>query len=286
MLQIDSLLILCNRKGSHVFQIYNTNTKKLIKECGTFGRGPNEFISPSMTGQFIKRKDKVLFYVNCFKRKKLFTIDLYNLLNGKDYVFKKRSLPTELIVMTNMVVIDSIIIGNTLQGKITFTCNLNNNQFSFWDYYPKISFINSCNEHKRYTLYCKRFVYNDKRKLLAGSFYKYFNQLSFYTTEGKRIKTIKLPTIDFNLRTCDFINEAPGYCTSIVNYSNNIYLSYNEYPTNEEHKGLMNVFDWNGKALKQYLIINSFIPIFTVDEINKKIYGFDVGNGSIVEFDL
>ncbi len=41
MLQIDSLLIICNTKGAHVFQIYNTNTKTLLKECGSFGRGPN-----------------------------------------------------------------------------------------------------------------------------------------------------------------------------------------------------------------------------------------------------
>ncbi len=244
-----------------------------------------------MTGQFFKNEEGTIFYVSCFGRKRLFSISLNNLLNGKDFVVKQDLLSTKLGVQTKLLVIDSLIIGNTVQNKITFTYNINNKQVSFWDYYPEISFISSLDDHERFTLYCKRFIYNKSHSLIAGSFFTYFNSLIFYTPEGKRVKSIKLPTFNFNLKTKASLGDAPGYCTSIVNGFNNIYMSYYEYPNIENNKGVINIFDWEGKALKQYLIKNTFLHCFVVDEINHKIYGYSPENeenemSPIIEFDL
>jgi hypothetical protein len=293
MLQIDSFLIVLNQEGKFAFQVYNTNSKLLVKECGKFGRGPNEFIMPRFTRKILKNGEGCFFYVYCAERKLIYTIDLYNLIDGKAYVKEKHQLTTKLHIQTHLINIDSLVIGcsDGTKGQ-TFAYNIYNKNLNLWDYYPDIPNINDFNEYDLYVLYARSWVYNEELNLLAGAFNTTFNQLDFYTPQGERKKTIELPTTNYRLKAKHFTEESPNYASGIISAYNNIYVSYSPeaYKNKVEYKlgSVINVFDWNGKPQMQYFIKNAMIWMPVVDEVNRKIYAYapESMESPFVELDL
>ena len=295
LMQIDSFLIVLNYEGKYVYQVYNTNKKTLVKECGKFGRGPNEVILPRFATQYLKNDNGRFFYVYSSPRKLIYTIDLDKLLAGNDYVVEKNKLSKKLGMQTHIIKVDSLVIGSNygINGKI-FTYNLYNKKLKLWDYYPEIPNMKSFNEYELYVLYARIWTYNKERNLLAGAFGTYFNQLVFYTTEGKRLKTIKLPTTDYKLNSKQFLEKDPGpsYATNITTAYNNIYVSYaaDAYKDKVKYKlgSVINIFDWDGEPKMQYFIKEKLIWMSVVDEINNKVYAYapDNEDNLIVEFDL
>ena len=289
MLQIDSFLIISNYKGKNVFQVYNTNRKKMICQVGNFGKGPNEFINPMMINQYIK-KDGCIYFFIWDKRKILYTIDLNKLLSGDNFIIKKEKLSTKFGIQSGLVKIDSTVLGisDESEGK-TFEYNLNSQEVNLWDYYPKIKNTDTYNSYDLYLLYSGYMLYNDKRNIVVKSYISYFNQLVFYTPSGNRIRTIKLPQIDYNL-TKENVIDAPSYTYYLQQGNKYIYATYDNYVDKNalNYKGLLNVFDWEGNPVVRYKIENKVISAFAVDEINGKIYGYAHESGTylMVEFDL
>ena len=112
ILCIDTFLILLNRKGDFVFDIYNTQQKKLITKSATFGRGPSEFAMPQLTRQYYKNKNGTFFYLWDSKRKFFYTINLEKLISGKEFIENKVPLSDYLTIQSHVIKIDSVIIGS------------------------------------------------------------------------------------------------------------------------------------------------------------------------------
>ncbi len=289
MLQIDSFLIISNQKGDNVFQVYNTNRKKLICQGGNFGKGPNEFINPQMMNQYTK-KDGCIYFFIWDQRKNLYTLDLNKLILGENFVIHSEKLSTKFGIQSGLVKIDSTVLGfsDDSEGK-TFEYNLNSKKTDFWDYYPTIKNINTYSNYDLYFLYGAFMAYNAKLNTIVQCNTSYFNQLVFYTPSGKRIRTIKLPEIDYILNGENVIN-APSYSFYLQHNDRYIYVSYDDYVGKNQlqYKGLVNVFDWEGNPVVRYNVENKLISAFAVDEINGKIYGYahESYNYLIVEFDI
>lgn len=289
MLQIDSLLVILNRKGKNAFQVYNTNTKKMICQRGNFGNGPNEFINPQLMNQYIKKEGGINIFI-WDQRKILYTIDLNKLISGDNFLINKEKLSTKFSIQSGLVKIDSTVLGfsDNSEGR-TFEYNLNSKETILWDYYPKINNLNTYSSYDLYLLYSAWMAYNDKLDIIVKSYITYFNQLVFYTPSGKRISTIKLPEIDYILNGENVIN-APSYSFYLQHNDNNIYVAYDDYVDKNQlkYKGSVNVFDWEGNPVVRYKIENKVISAFAVDEINGKIYGYahESYNYLMVEFDL
>jgi len=289
MLQIDSLLIITNLKGKNVFQVYNTNRKKMIYQGGNFGKGPNEFITPLMMNQYIKKDGCIYFYL-WDQSNNLFTIDLNKLILGDNFVIKREKLSTKFGIQSGLVKLDSTILGfsDGSEGR-TFEYNLNSKETDLWDYYPRIKNMGTYSSYDLYLLYSAFMAYNDRLNIILKSYVMYFNQLVFYTPSGNRIRTIKLPKIDYILNRENVI-DAPSYSFYLQHNDRNIYVSYDDYVGKNQlkYKGSVNVFDWEGNPVTRYMIENKVISAFAVDEINRKIYGYahESYNYFIVEFDL
>lgn len=289
MLQIDSFLIILNRKGKNAFQVYNTNQKEMICQGGNFGKGPNEFKNPLMMNQYIK-KDGCIYFFIWDHRKILYTIDLNKLILGDNFVSNREQLSTKFGIQSGLVKIDSTVLGfsDDSDGR-TFEYNLNSKETNLWDYYPKIKNTNTYSSFDLYILYGAFMAYNNKLNIVVKSYASYFNQLVFFTPSGNRIRTIKLPNIDYNLNSENAISS-PAYTFNLQHSDSYIYVSYEDYADKNQlqYKGLVNVFDWEGNPVVRYNIENKLISAFAVDEINGKIYGYahESDINSIVEFDL
>ena len=291
ILCIDTFLILLNKKGDFVFDIYNTQQKKLITKSGTFGRGPSEFERPRITRQFFKNKKGTFFYLWDDNKRYFYTINLQKLISGNDFIEKKERLSNKLSFQTQIIKIDSIIIGSTMmkEGSI-FKYNLISSKIDFWPDYPNDEKYKKLNEAERYNLFGKYWIYNEKTQQLAGSYENGINQLGFFNLDGECLKSIMLPTVDYHFNAKRFNDEAPRYAAGTCGNEETIYVSYRDHPLKEQHdaKGLICVFDWNGKPIKQYLIKNTLFASFAIDSINNKVYGYapDNDNRTIFEFDL
>lgn len=289
MLQIDSLLIITNLEGNNVFQVYNTHRKKMIYQGGSFGKGPNEFITPLMMNQYIKKDGCIYFYIWDHSNN-LYTLDLNKLIVGENFVIKREKLSTKFGIQSGLVKFDSTVLGfSDGSGGRTFEYNLNSKETDVWDYYPRIKNMDIYSNYDLYLLYSGFMAYNDKLNVIVKSYVLYFNQLVFYTPTGNRIRTIKLPKIDYILNRENVI-EAPIYSLYLQHNDKNIYVSYNNYVDKNQlkYKGSVNVFDWEGNPVARYIIENMLISAFAVDELNSKIYGYahESYNSLIVEFDL
>lgn len=121
--------------------------------------------------------------------------------------------------------------------------------------------------------------------------------IELYNKKGDLIKRIHGPEqflsqikehSDGNIKTSNPIKgKAQGAYRNPINTGEEIFVLFNGKLIDEEGSSLTNkilVFDWNGNPLKVYLL-NQDIFAFTVDAINKKIYGIsDNPEYHIIEF--
>ncbi|MCG8475135.1 MAG: hypothetical protein MI784_06640 [Cytophagales bacterium] len=231
MLMVDSLLVISNVKGPHpAFQVYNANSLSLVKEGGTFGRGPEEFLSAaSLTGQFFKDKktSERFFYAYSTGRKVFYTVSLDKLLQGRPFVVKKNKLSKQLWNQSFLLKVGHSLIGNSpgTKGK-TFCYDLDNTEkIDKWDYYPEIDNISQFSDQQRYSLNQKSWAFNPRKQLLAGATGTYFNRLIYCTPEGKRVKVVSLPQKEIKLTKHNYDNF-PDYAGIIIASGNNIYRVY------------------------------------------------------------
>lgn len=210
---------------------------------------------------------------------------------GKNFIEKKESLSKEIDIQTHLINVDSVLIGSTdIKGGPIFKYQPSTDKLNFWDYYPNNVDYEQLNTTEKYVLYARSWVYNKDKKILAGCYYSYFNQVNFFNLDGDCLKSIKFPTLDYKFDTKTVLFDSPIYATSAIGTANNIYITYKsgKEMIEEDIKGMINVLNWEGIPVKQYLIKNVNIGSFAIDEINNKVYGYAPENeeSSIVEFDL
>jgi hypothetical protein len=287
--QIDSFLVISNSKGDYVFQIYNTNTKKLIKETGSYGRGPGEYKKPKLLNQFERKDDSIELYVTDTRRKLIASVNVKKMLEGENYIEAPKQLSKKFLVQTSILKIGDNVLGisSDSEGRI-FNYNTSTSDLNFWSVYPKSNKFKSFSKYELYVLYSVHWAYNKDKNKLVAAYNTYYNQLVFFDVHGKPQKIVKLPSKDHKLKKRNPIDDIPMYVNNIWSNDKCIYVMYSNYLNSKEYKCFMNVYDWEGNPIKQYQIKDYELSRFVVDEINKKVYAYARDNidSQFVEFDL
>lgn len=284
MVVIDSLLIIQTRQEPFI-HIYNTKNYKLLAETGSKGRGPNEFIRPELQN-FISYKDSTpLINIYDYTRRRITQVNVYNAIYQKGDVFDQKPLPENIKDYLNHFFYydNNHLIASSENGGRFYIYNRKSKKSLRIPYLPKLDF--NIKKPWLYGIYRSATVVNTKENKFASAPIG-LGQLDFFNLEGKYIKSsvfesskedvkselskkehkkinIKFQIADITAKD-DFIYA--------LNFNNRL-ITVNEDPSNIDNMKIQ-VFDWNGKAKKEYMLDKRYITSFAVDVKNHTFYGY------------
>jgi len=140
---VDSLLVILTYGDPFKFHVYNKNTLKFIGKFGSEGRGPSEYLLPSIMSQEIRIKDSslLLIYDNTLRR--LNYVNILEAIDKTNYYpksisFHDRKISQVDILGSAVVSADSFIVGtsNTSNSGRFFCYDIYKNNMKWEPYYP------------------------------------------------------------------------------------------------------------------------------------------------------
>lgn len=291
---LDSFLIIQKAEEKYV-QIYSTNTHKLLAETGSSGRGPGEFITPELTNQYNYADKNPCIYVHDLSRNRITYIDIINNIDKPGIINKQEILPNVGNHLTRFFYKgDSSFLAAPEDGGRLLFYDEKKSRKIIKPFVPKLDF--SIKKDYLPTIYRSVCCVDEDRGLIALSpilmgridFFdlkgEYINSTVFNSTEDLQ-KELSNP-IENNpmLQICD-LDSKEGMIYGL-NYNNRIQELY---PTKTNIKNLkIQVFDWLGHPIKEYILDKHFISSFAVDVINNRIYGYcpNANDHTIVVYDI
>lgn len=261
----DTILIMESRSANTMFRIYSFPQLKFIKELGTVGRGPNEFMFPTL----IPTKDKeALCYVFEGTNKKI-----YKLAKDLNLYPLETSTPDKYLNERTEKQFSALNENNILFSNYTQVYHYINDSTAI-DPVKEIIDLRYLKGHKFWGAYIGSFGVNDAFNRFVYA-YKYDKRLVFGDLEG-------------NTRIIKFKQDQAGFAQSldenVTNYwklypcKNYVYISYSGRKPVEAYRDNTNgdryiyieKFDWNGNPVSKYKLDKW--GYFMVDEQNNKLY--------------
>lgn len=287
LIATDSILIVKNPNEGNVFMTYSLPDFKLIKSFGLMGRGPNEFMFPSITRS---NNEDYLCYIYQRFHDKLYSLD-------NNYSIKEIKIPTasnkksygdkQLRTLSDN---HFIYAESTNNGKSIFDFQFDDDTLIKKEIY-NLAFSS---KHKNWAAYIGDFEAN-KDKNRAVFAYKKFKRLVFIDIEKGTKRIINFGVDEAKTGSVhDMLAE-----DNITHYwgmsaqDNYVYCLYSGRTPIEVHnqlkqsKGYIYVeqFDWNGNPIKKYKLNNW--GYFCVNKSEDKIYLMSTTDADpFVTFDL
>jgi hypothetical protein len=253
-----------------------------LSSFGNKGKGPNEFIAPSLLkGAINNGKDSQrLIFIHDFKRNKISRIDIDQILKDeKD--FELISIPeTDNYLPFMHYFGNNYLIGTpSRKGIITIIDSVNNKSITI-PYLPKLDF--DIPEHSFSVIYRPAvIVNNEETKVAVASLY--LGELNYFGLDGNLLNTVVFESRD------EYKNElikGAGAFSEIkeqiieLNAGDNYIFALNSNTAvkdfkSDERKAKIQVFDWGGNALMEFKLDQRHISSIGIDTTHKRIYGFD-----------
>lgn len=274
---VDSLLLINNYKEKF-FRVYSTNTHKLLSEFGLRGRGPGEFISPELTGQvsFDKQTKIPFIYVYDMERHILSYIDVYEYIAPQGHSYKEERIPNVNSYLTRFFFKNnSFFFGIPESGGRFLFYNYKTSKVNIIPFIPNLGF----NIKPSYlpNIYRSSCIINEESNILVSAAIL-LGEIDFFDLNGNFIKsTVFESDAKKNLKK-DFSNkiEPKTYILQLLSQGNLIYgLNYNSNNwgvDDEKCYSKIEVFDWTGQPVKEY-ILDRKVFSFALDTMHKRIYG-------------
>lgn len=292
---VDTFLVI--QKGEEKFiQIYSTNSHELLIEFGLEGRGPGEFMGPSLkkfTG-YDKENESPIVYVFDFKRQMLNSINILKIVNGIGSP-KQESLPfSNFVPFLYYKQKDYYLASTTGQGRFLIYDAKNSNK-NIIPYLPNLDF--TIHEQSMKTVY-RSAVSVDLEKGLIAAAPLFLGELNFFDLKGNLIRSsIFEPRDKFKeeLKAGESSFENIKYYIEDLDVKNELIyaLNYNTSVNKFSKKtGSFNVkvqvFDWKGQPIKEYHMGDRLITSFAIDSNHKKIYAYSPTERehTIIKYDM
>lgn len=279
------------------FSLFCFETHALVTTFGDRGMGPGDFLSPNIMRSL---KDSTgqnhHLYIMDRGRRKIMEIDILKTILDNELVFKgMEDLPAD-------------------QDFIHYFKLNNDERLCFNDLY-ELSIYNLTTE--KYSSLNEKRIYRNYSVISEEAKRNFFFRTVTLNPEYPLLAVISdnIPQIDIykiesrnNLSEIDFVNSVitdnmPKKISEkdilsggirVFNYSNCSNSNYifllninqmDEYIQVKSKPISIQVIDWNGKAICNYLI-NEYINYITVDNANKYIYGIDYLQDKIFRYEL
>ncbi|MDT8402759.1 MAG: BF3164 family lipoprotein [Bacteroidales bacterium] len=259
-----------------------------IGDYGNFGRGPNEFPYPDVQNAVATDSGFALFDMI----KGFVFINVHNLINGCDFIYRQIRTPGELYMLNDAHIInDSVIIGMPYMGNaenMYVIYNTHRVNINYFGEYPDIFGNKSSNE--LWAAFWRHSTVKPDGTAIA-SFFDSQKLLRIYSSAGKLLKEVMMkPQRDY---FSDKYRNREGltHYYKVVNSTDKyLYaLCYNAKLKNflETHP-VIEVWDWNGKPVARFRMGNSVLTfevtpdddkIFCIDnQTSNKIYVYNIGD--------
>jgi hypothetical protein len=281
---VDSLLIVINRKGSFIFQFFNISTNKTIIELGKRGKGPGEFIEPTLLishNNKLQAINKTLQMFDYVSRRKT-VIDLSKTLELDSLVFFQERLPYSLGFIDRIWYdSDSLICYRGEDNQINRLTIFNpiNSSMKIIPFRAPDCQLKMSNNFERFFYYTQEIDINISRRLIVTAPI-FVGQLDFHNFNGDYLYSSKWEHEEVLNK---IINEPKKFrpkihITQIKSDANTIYaLNVNGYrlsdKLNQETNSELLLFDWFGNPIKKY-ILDRRVTNFAIDFKNQYIYGY------------
>ena len=276
---IDSLLLIINNNGDHLFQVYNVNNDILISEFGKKGKGPGEFYEPILMND-PRRKDKYQLKIFDCARRRIVNVDLKQSVIKKETVFTENYLTNELHHISDIYCIhDSIFYFLGEKNKFSIYNAKNKTKIDV-PYAIKDLDYNIPEKYEQIAYSSSKIVVDSTHDVIVTA-PKCLAQLDFYNLKGEYVKTVKFADhVEFwNNELIGNKVDAKMYIYDIKTTDDFIYALSLNATTNQltnQSKDISSellVFNWAGEPIKKY-IFDTCLGYFAIDHRNKCLYGY------------
>ena len=273
----DSLLFISDFRGDSLLWIYDIKENEFISKFAPFGEGPDDFLSPIE----IKLLDSVLIIHNRWH----YSLKEYDLNSDGSFLIKKSAiskLPTDIDRVHPLNDHNYIASGRFKEGRYVIL-DKNGEPIRYCGEYP--SYFNG--EKKipnfpKFMFHQTMFDSNSKGNKLACVTSHVLDIMEYTDDSLRLIHRLLLSPYGYEYRQNEYSaqaiedirNEIGGrrvYATDDFIYLLYIPFTEKQYHELQSKTCEIWVFDWNGKAIKKF-IINSDICTFCVNRENNTIY--------------
>lgn len=268
VLSIDSFLIV-QKTNEKYFQIFSTNTYKLLTEFGSYGKGPGEFSRPELTGQiaydpFTKNP---LVYVYDSQRLLLTFIDIIKCIKNPTYINNQKRIPNVNAYIDRFFYSnDSIFFAIPEDGGRFLFYNYRSSKIEIKPFVPEVNF--SMSGYLFRHVYRSSCVVNEEKSLIAAA-PLLLGEIDFFDLNGNYIKSTIFESTENLKKTLAKGGES---LDPKIQISQLVSVGDLIYGLNNNSKIL--VFNWSGQPVKEYILDDRFVFSFAIDLAHKRIYGY------------
>jgi len=279
---IDTFLVI--QKSEEPFiHIYNTNTHQKLVEFGKKGRGPDEFLGPSLMKQisYDSSNNSPLIKIFDYKRQEINTINIFHAIENK-VIKTQEALDSNGNFLLYFFYKDEDFYVATPENKGRFVIyNYNTSEINITPYLPETDF--DIPKLDLSAVYRSTSFVNIDKELIASASY-FFGQLDFFDLKGNHIRSTTFePSNKFenelkagsdswkNIQLGIDDLDAKGEYIFGLNFNNSISTYLTPKRTNNPK---IQVFNWEGLAIKEYTLDNRLITAFAIDTNHDRIYAY------------
>lgn len=271
-------LYVLNSEDSPFLTIYDLNAAKTIKQWGTIGNGPEDYVIPSLSE--MNRVNSYAVYSNGQNKMDVYHLDVDSLIKICKYHFpiwnKERGIPKAYTRMQQLD--DTLFVGTSFMPKeiaVDLIDMKNERIIDSVDFLLKPSENSYANPYE-----CKVSV-GEGRMVIA---YRYVNRLEVYhiSSDGFALEyVIGDDETQETLCNLDRDDEMILYYSDVICGRKGIYALFKgvQDQVSASANSQLEIYDLNGKV-EQIIDLKQGISSFVLDENLAIVYGYDKLNPS------
>ncbi len=289
-LQVVDTFLVIFRQNEPFFQVYSTNSHRLLGEFGERGSGPDQFALPNY---FPYESDfsEPIYAISDVGKMRLTYVDLVKYAKGDDDFLSHSALgeiPELLGTLRILVAQDGVIIGEEEQSmedpkeRFFIYDEVNDVKLSV-PYLPTNEL--GLEGFELYSSYYSQITYNSEKKLIAA-LPRHLGQVDYFSTNGEwqYSNTFDIPSSPNQINSVENKDESSQKFVAGKTYfygfaATDKYIfghSVEEVNSNAlEFKAptiLIRVFDWEGNQKAIFRIAGDDETYFTYDSIHHRFY--------------
>lgn len=291
----DTFLVIQKNKEPFV-QIYSTITHKLLSEFGKEGKGPGEFIGPSLQKQvdYDPTNNSPVIYIFDYKRQILSKINILNIIKG-DNVILQEKLPGDSFLTFFHYRGDNYYIASPASRGRFQIYNYQTSKDTTIPYLPKTDF--KIPPQTLPVVYRTTAVINVEKSIMAAA-PLYLGELDFFDLKGNYLRSSIWTQRDkFKMELTAGSESFETIKNQIVDIDAKDGLIYglnrnvsvvNSTDRNSKPNMKVQIFNWKGDAVKEYSLDDRRIMYFAIDSVHNRIYAYspDEKNNNLITYQM
>lgn len=262
----DGRVVIYQCMGDTTFMVIPEPLSGKCYAAGIKGRGPNEFLRVDV--QSISPCGDGFICLDAGGRAKHVSVGDSSIAVSDVSTFNTDDGPQNGIITR-----DGYITANVINFDSEFIIYRGDSQPVYAVQYP--DWVSVDNVQRLFT-YMKNMIAHPSDHLFAA-FYVYFRKFRIYDTDGNLVKDVDIRVPDnFPLYSPDSSDPSIAYSYPSATDENIYALCHNRKKVSERGKVFpeIHVFGWDGR-FKRRILLDRYIDIFTLDEKNGIVYGFN-----------